>query len=282
VAPRVKFPKLETELYRKIVLNDLVVFAVYFLDRQGGEVAAEDIISACFRLFPRRFSLKHYPRWPDSAVVSRHWSLCRSRGLLRGTVAQGFSLTYKGMRLAVRLEKKLGLAKPAQVKKVRRPERTKERIEKVRKPAPQKKPLTAAPRKPPVKVRRRKQVTPGPVVHAAPAVKVQTPQEIVSKETRVKAGKFVRMMERSDAFLQYRKNGGKSRISEFDFRSVLLCTMESSPETLARNLELFKGYAAIHKRQDLVAFLQFCGEGFSSLLKPRSGRTPVKLHNKRR
>jgi len=44
--------------------------------------------------------------------------------------------------------------------------------------------------------------------------------------------------------------------------------MESSHETLAKNVELFKGYAEIHNRKDLTAFLAFCGEKFAHLLTP--------------
>ncbi len=88
----------------------------------------------------------------------------------------------------------------------------------------------------------------------------------VSKEEKAKAGKVVQAMERSDAYRQYRKSGDKSRISEFDFRSLLLCTMESTPETLGRNVNTFKGYANIQNRQDLVVFLNFIENSFSSLL----------------
>ena len=76
----------------------------------------------------------------------------------------------------------------------------------------------------------------------------------VSKEEKAKAGKFVHLMERSDAYIHYRKNGKNSKIGEFDFRSLLLCTMESSRETLVKNMELFKGYAGIHDRQDLLQY----------------------------
>ena len=94
--------------------------------------------------------------------------------------------------------------------------------------------------------------------------------EPVSQEAKERAGKFTRMMERSDAYIHYKKNGNKSNISEFDFRSLLLCTMESSAETLARNVNLFKGYAGIHHRQDLILFLTFCEDKFSYLLKPQN------------
>ena len=109
-----------------------------------------------------------------------------------------------------------------------------------------------------------KKVEPKPV--KVEMVIVPTAVAQVSKEEKVKAGKVVQVMERSDAYRQYKKAGDKSRISEFDFRSLLLCTMESSPETLARNVNMFKGYANIQNRQDLVVFLNFVEGSFSGLL----------------
>ena len=55
----------------------------------------------------------------------------------------------------------------------------------------------------------------------------------IHHELRTRAGRFVRSMETSDAYLRYKQ---KREINEFDFRSLLLCTMESPPETLSRNL----------------------------------------------
>ncbi|HNH05347.1 MAG TPA: hypothetical protein PLF18_11400, partial [Anaerolineales bacterium] len=92
--------------------------------------------------------------------------------------------------------------------------------------------------------------------------------QTVSREEKARAAKFVRAMEVSDAYRLYKKNGKESKISEFDFRSLLLCTMESSSETLARNVELYKGYASIHNRQDLLTFLGYCETSFETLLKP--------------
>jgi hypothetical protein len=98
--------------------------------------------------------------------------------------------------------------------------------------------------------------------------KSSAPELFVSKEERVKAEKIVRAMERSDAYKIYARSGHGSRLSEFDFRNMLFATMESTPETLIRNVNLFKGSAAIHNRQDLIKFLDFCEGHFSSLLKP--------------
>ena len=87
-----------------------------------------------------------------------------------------------------------------------------------------------------------------------------------SKEEKDKAAKVIKQIERSDAYQLYRRNGKRAQIGEFDFRNMLFATMESSAETLKRNVELFKRYAGIHFRTDLIAFLDFCEESFSNLL----------------
>ena len=92
------------------------------------------------------------------------------------------------------------------------------------------------------------------------------PAVVVSKEEKDKAAKVVKQIERSDAYQLYRRNGRRAQIGEFDFRNMLFATMESSAETLKRNVELFKRYAGIHFRTDLIAFLEFCEESFSALL----------------
>ena len=48
------------DIYRRIALNDLVTYAVYFLSQNGGEInALRDIVAACFKLFPEEiFSLR--------------------------------------------------------------------------------------------------------------------------------------------------------------------------------------------------------------------------------
>lgn len=203
-------PKFNPDIYSKVTLNDLVVFSIYYLHEEGGEITSEDIVSACFMLFPQRFSLRKYPHWPDSAVVTRRWSEIRSKGYLLGNTAKGFKLTPKGIRHAQKIAKTLGGERP-------------------------------------------------------------TRAQSVPTEVRTRAGRFVRAMETSEAFVHYKKQGKASRIGEFDFRSMLLCTMESSHETLKRNLDQFKEYAGIYNRKDLVTFLEYCQEKFSHLLVPAPG-----------
>jgi len=334
------FPKFDAPLYSKVALSALTVYSVHYLLEREINAAMEDVVSACFLLFPQKFALKKYPRWPDSAVVARQFSRCRNKGYLAANADLGFKLTAKGARLAQKVAKILGItlfkraaktqsAQPktpvakrkkktkiareektptlAPIKKTRPVRSTKTPIAKREKTAeiikkemtlPPIPPKRSAPQiektipaKPaiqivqPIKARRTKPIKrpiwiekinpPEPTVRsggaeqaqlAQPEKKIVPAQSVATPEAKVRAGKFARMMETSDAYIYYKKNGKNSKISEFDFRSLLLCTMESSPETLARNVELFKGYATIHNRQDLIAFLNFCGDKFSHLL----------------
>jgi hypothetical protein len=226
-------PNFDPNIYTKVILNDLVVYSVYHLHKQGLDITSEDIISACFVLFPKRFSMRKYPQYPDSGIVSRRWRECKSKGYLRGNASKGFELTARGIKRAEKVEKSLG-----------------------------------APLKP---VRVRKPKVEATVV-SAPAV------EKVHPELKAHAKKYVRSIEMSDAYKHFKKG---APINEFDFRSLLLCTMESPPATLARNLNQFKEYVSIHDRKDLFAFLEFCEGRFSSLLGVDTKQTEKKPAKKK-
>lgn len=129
---------------------------------------------------------------------------------------------------------------------------------------PQVSPKEEAKKAPPAKKEAKKQVPPKAEVKPAPVIQ----KEVVSKEEKAKAGKVVTMVERSDAYRQYKKLGAKATISEFDFRNMLFATMESSAETLKRNLDLFKRYAGFYNRADLITFFEFCERGFAAMLQP--------------
>ncbi len=287
-----KLPKFSPDAYVKIPLNNLVVYSIYYLYDQGATVASEDIILACFLLFPKRFSLRTYPRWPDSAVVMRRWSDCRNRGYIVGSPAKGFKLTAKGIRFAEKVGKKLGVVKPARVVKARHPEKPAKKhppvpVKKARQiTQTEKHPRTVVRKKRPVRVRPQEkkadsaQAVPVKTIPPPQVKEVRFQQGVlplhvektppvpgsVPKEVKVRAGKFVHMMERSDAYVDFKRNGSNSKFGEFDFRSMLLCTMESSSIALKNNIRLFKEYAGIHNRQDLLTFLNFCEDRFSHLL----------------
>ncbi|MFN8411465.1 MAG: hypothetical protein U0Z26_03665, partial [Anaerolineales bacterium] len=404
-------PYFELNVYSEIAVSDLVVYSVFSLQKQGSEISTENVVFTCFGLFPHKFSLKNYTRWPDSALVARRLSDCKDRGTIKGNSTEGFLLTYKGLKLAERVARELGVYVPekkpvkktvsvapqkptkkkleapkkeikktshkqekkqvppvvvektafkqlvkVQMKKVqpetpdkkvlsqkiKHEEVSKVKVEKVRAKAVKKlpsKPIVKqaqtshttsklsvqpvekklqpqllpekliapkvvkqkvekpkAPEQAPVQIKKKnsepvKKKGESTVVNSKPVMQLQlipavekqpkpTPPKkavvkppptvavvvAVSKEEKARAAKFIQSMERSDAYRHYLKDGVKARINEFDFRSLLLCTMESSAETLVRNLNLFKGYANIQNRQDLITFLNFCEKSFSTLL----------------
>ena len=318
---RRSLPKFDPSVYSAISSVNLVAYAIHFLLERGIEIHMEDVVFGCFLLFPHKFALKKYPRWPDSAVVGRRVGDCRSKGYIAANTEFGFKLTVKGTLAAERAAKALGVfkvqkpglpQKPAEkviaqqavqltlleTKAVVAPVVVPEPVKKkeaavvapvVLKPAKKKDekavvPVVSEPVKKkevvvvtpvvlkPAKKKEEKAVVP---VVSEPVKKKEEKavvpvvvSQAVSREEKARAAKFVRAMEVSDAYRLYKKNGKESKISEFDFRSLLLCTMESSSETLARNVELYKGYASIHNRQDLLTFLGYCETSFETLLKP--------------
>jgi hypothetical protein len=201
-------PKFDDTIYTQVALNDLVTYAVYFLSQISEEISAEDIVAACFLLFPKRFELRGYPQWPDSTVVNKRWIDCRDKGFIKGSTAQGFRLTPEGLKVA-------------------------ERVERI---------ITG----------QRKVITKS------------------NTELRTRAGRFLRSLEQSDAFKLYVRDGNVDSVSEFDFRNMLLCTMESSASILGSNLEQFKQYISMYEREDLLALLDQCEVKFASILTENS------------
>ena len=335
---RKSLPKFDHAIYSKISSINLIVYSVHYLLEHGIEVRMEDVVFGCFLLFPHKFGLKKYSRWPDSAVVSRRVSDCRGKGYIAANTDFGFKLTVRGIRVAERVARALGVVKPKKIiippvkeKKAKTPPPSPVKkhvappaiqtipVEKAAKPSPtpvekaaiaqptrpQKKlivkpqavqltlldakkvepvptpkPAQASEKKPAAPTKKAKAVSttiqPAVIIQPVKVKEVQPAKPQASREEKARAAKFVRAMEASDAYRLYKKNGKESRISEFDFRSLLLCTMESSSETLTRNVELFKGYARIHERQDLLTFLGYCEMSFETLLKPGHAKKIVK------
>ena len=99
----------DTAPYEHISYDDLVTYAVYRLTAgNGSQTTFEDIVAEAFRLFPKRFSLRGYPDWPDSAVVNKSWLRSRTdKKYIVGSVKDGFRLTQRGLEVAERVEQRL-------------------------------------------------------------------------------------------------------------------------------------------------------------------------------
>lgn len=385
--------KITQDMYASLPTGELVLFAVQHLHADGVPASAEEIVSICFKLFPRRFSLKNYFYWPDSAHVAQALKYAKEKGYIKEAAADGYILRPAGRKLARQAAKAMGIpfpmppkvekkpvdggpqpvveaqpaedkpltvkakkrrtTAPAKKKKVEKKAKPKQKPKKAktsgarrlsatksyaakvtgassptpkakpsakkvvrkkttakkvsaaakkktvtkpkvqpkkpaRKPVPKKKapvrkavkktqaatqlplPVPAVPKKEAKPVIRKKPQPRGKK-EAKPAIAAPA----VSKEEKVKAGKVIKMVERSDAYRQYKKLGSKARISEFDFRDMLFTTMESSAETLKRNVDLFKRYAGIHNRTDLITFLDFAEGNFAPLLRAQA-KQPVR------
>jgi hypothetical protein len=91
-------------------------------------------------------------------------------------------------------------------------------------------------------------------------------------------------LEASDAYRKFCASRNADTITEYEFRDMLLCTLESPTKTLRSNMAQFKQHVAVYKRQDLAAFLDACGQKFCRLLEEqgpsasmtRGGMLPAK------
>jgi len=93
------------ELYSKISLNDLIIFAIHSITNKGRECSFEDLVNECFSLFPRSFSFLKYSQWPDSRKLDRPLRDLRKKGLVKGGPKTFFSLTKKGKKKSLEIVK---------------------------------------------------------------------------------------------------------------------------------------------------------------------------------
>ncbi len=95
----------DEELYARIAINDLIIFAIHSIKRKGRECGFEDLVSECFRLFPKTFVFSKYPKWPDSRKLDRPLRDLRRKGLVKGKPKTIFSLTAKGKKKSLEIVK---------------------------------------------------------------------------------------------------------------------------------------------------------------------------------
>jgi hypothetical protein len=100
--------KFRPEIYLKLSLDELTTYAVYCVLTNEEICTFERLVVECFHLFPEVFSLKRYPKYPDSARVDKSWLRCRTdKGWITGSVKESFRLSDAGLRIAKQTEQKL-------------------------------------------------------------------------------------------------------------------------------------------------------------------------------
>jgi len=134
-----KAEPFELEKYEDFALTDLVIYALFSLDKKEVETTFENLTAECFELFPQKFQLPGYPDYPDARRVSREvrrlsGGLSEEKGksnYLKGNLKTSFEFTEKGLKKLDDIQEKLksGKSDEEEIKKRTRARRGK--IEKV-------------------------------------------------------------------------------------------------------------------------------------------------------
>ena len=104
MAKKIKF---DLSTYKKISVNDLILFAVYSVLSNKEICTFERLIKECFALFPKIFGFSEYPQWPDARKLDRPLRFLRNRKLISGDPVSFFYLTKNGKEIAEAVAKTL-------------------------------------------------------------------------------------------------------------------------------------------------------------------------------
>ncbi len=103
--PAAKKP-LNTLLYQKSAISDLIIFGIYSVSESKGECTFERLAKECFSLFPKAFSFSKYSQWPDTRKLDRPLRDLRKKKMVVGDPTTNFSLTKAGKKLAEEIGKR--------------------------------------------------------------------------------------------------------------------------------------------------------------------------------
>jgi len=92
------------EIYNKIEMQNLIVFAIYSVLKNGETCTFERLVAECFQKFPKVFGFKRYPQWPDSLKFDRPLRTLREKSLIVGGARSHFELTEFGKKIAKETE----------------------------------------------------------------------------------------------------------------------------------------------------------------------------------
>lgn len=102
--------KYDEEIYLALNKEDLILVGIYLISEKGERSTFERLVAECFINFPKVFSFKRYPQWPDSLRFDRDLRTVREKGLAVGSAKDYFSLTDFGKQKAIDAMKKLDKA----------------------------------------------------------------------------------------------------------------------------------------------------------------------------
>lgn len=97
--------------YKSIPKENLILFGIYSVTKNGEGCSFERLVKECFTLFPRAFGFSRYPEWPDSLKFDRQMRTLRKRGWIVGGAKTTISLTKFGEKIAEETERMLAGSK---------------------------------------------------------------------------------------------------------------------------------------------------------------------------
>lgn len=100
-------PKFEPRIYTRFTLNDLILASIYLIKSKGDVCTLERLVAECFYNFPKVFSFKRYPLWPDAVKFDRPLRTLREKGLIVGNPRDKFALNKYGEARAIDILRKL-------------------------------------------------------------------------------------------------------------------------------------------------------------------------------
>jgi len=118
--------------YKILSMSDLILFCIDKITSSGEICTFERLVAECYTRFPKVFSFKRYPQWPDSLKFDRPLRTLREKGLIVGSIKDHFLLTDFGrLKLAEvinNLQSESGLLKREPPKKKSQSRSTDDRL----------------------------------------------------------------------------------------------------------------------------------------------------------
>ena len=112
-----KLTAVDEDRYSNIAMNDLVVYAMHKIEGDTTALDFEDIVYACYKIFPMKFGMEKHHDWPDALRVNKRVVDVRSKGFVTGGYKSGFFLSLSGIDRAFVTMKKLELSAGSAVKR---------------------------------------------------------------------------------------------------------------------------------------------------------------------
>lgn len=97
--------------YKYLHSKHLILFAISSIIANNEICTFERLVAECFNRFPKVFSFKRYPQWPDSMKLDRQLRTLREEGLIIGTARDHFELTEAGKLIATEIKTNLTSAR---------------------------------------------------------------------------------------------------------------------------------------------------------------------------